>query len=56
MTLVEALDREWRELVHGCPVAATCWFDRHPAFAVCRLLDDILPAGKVDPIPSLPPC
>jgi hypothetical protein len=53
MTLVEALDREWRELVHGCPVATTRWLDRHDALAPCRSLDDILSAAKVNSDPVL---
>lgn len=53
MTLVDALDREWRELVHGCPVATTCWLDRHDALAACRSLDDILSAAKVNSDPVL---
>ena len=53
MTLVEALDQEWRELAQGCPVAATCWLDRHGALAACRSLDDIVSAAKVNSDPVL---
>jgi hypothetical protein len=53
MRLVEALDREWRELVHSCPIAATCWLDRHDALALCRSLDDLLWAAKVNSDPVL---
>src|SRR6186997_2060932 len=53
ITLVEALDREWRQLVHSCSVAATCWLDRHDALAPCQSLDDVLWAAKVNPNPVL---
>jgi hypothetical protein len=53
MRLVEALDREWRELVRSCPVAATCWLDRHDALIPCRSLDDILRVAKVNSDPVL---
>jgi hypothetical protein len=53
VTLVEALDREWGQLVHDYPVAATCWLDRHDALAACQSLDDILSAAKVNSDPVL---
>ena len=48
MTLVEALDREWCELVGRHRVAAACWSDQHDALALCSSLDDVLAAAKVN--------
>jgi hypothetical protein len=53
VTLVEALNREWHELVSSPGVAASCWGDRHVALASCRSLDDILSAVKVNSDPAL---
>jgi hypothetical protein len=53
MTLVEALDREWCELV-GCHRSAVKrWADRHDALAQCRSLDDIVAAAKLNSDPVL---
>jgi hypothetical protein len=48
MTLVEALDREWCELVRCHRTAVRRWADRHYALAQCRSLDDILAAAKLN--------
>jgi hypothetical protein len=40
--LLEALDREWCELVRCHRAAATRWASRHEVLAVCRSLDDVL--------------
>jgi DNA-directed RNA polymerase specialized sigma24 family protein len=53
VTLVEALDREWHELVTSHRAAATCWGDRHVALALCQSLDDILAAIKLNSDPVL---
>jgi hypothetical protein len=53
MTLVEALDREWCELVRCQQTAVRRWADRHDALAWCRSLDDILSLAKVKSDPVL---
>jgi DNA-directed RNA polymerase specialized sigma24 family protein len=53
VTLVEALDWEWHELVSSQRAAVTRWGDRHVAFALCRSLDDILSAVKLNSDPIL---
>jgi DNA-directed RNA polymerase specialized sigma24 family protein len=53
VTLVEALDWEWYELVRSCPVAVKSWADRHVALAPCRSLDDILFNAKRNSDPIL---
>jgi hypothetical protein len=42
VTLVEALDQEWRELVDSQRTAVRRWADRYEAMAPCRTLDDVL--------------
>jgi hypothetical protein len=46
--LLEALDREWCELVRCHRAAATCWASRHEVLAVCRSLDDVLSLTKLN--------
>jgi DNA-directed RNA polymerase specialized sigma24 family protein len=53
VTLVEALDREWRELVRSYGHAVTCWADRHEALAQCRSLEDILSFVRLNSDPVL---
>jgi hypothetical protein len=53
VTLVEALDREWHELVSSHGAAAIGWGDRHVALALCQSLDDILSAMKLNSDPVL---
>jgi len=53
MTLVEALDREWCELVRHHRTAVSRWADRHVALAPCRSLDEILSLAKVKSDPVL---
>jgi hypothetical protein len=53
MTLVEALDREWCELVRCHSAAVSRWADRHEVLAPCRSLDDILSAAKLNSDPIL---
>ncbi|HJV15744.1 MAG TPA: hypothetical protein VJ625_17795, partial [Propionibacteriaceae bacterium] len=52
MTLVEALDQEWRELVHNHPTVVARWAERHSVLAPCQSLDDILSVVKLysDPL------
>ena len=47
MTLVEALDREWRELVGSQRIAVTRWADRYEALTPCQTLDDVLSLSKL---------
>ena len=53
MTLVEALDREWRELVHNHPTAVARWAERHSVLAPYQSLDDILSVAKLSSDPLL---
>jgi hypothetical protein len=47
VTLVEALDQEWRELV-GCQrTAVKRWADRYEVLTPCQTLDDVLSLGKL---------
>jgi hypothetical protein len=46
-SIVEALDREWYELVRDHPTAAGAWADRHEALTRCRSLDDVLSIARV---------
>jgi hypothetical protein len=42
VTLVEALDQEWHELVGSSRTAVRRWADRHDVLTPCRTLDDVL--------------
>ena len=42
VTLVEALDQEWHELVGSSRTAVRRWADRHEVLKPCRTLDDVL--------------
>lgn len=42
VTLVEALDQEWRELVASSRTAVRRWADRYEVLTPCRTLDDVL--------------
>ena len=53
MTLVEALDWEWHELVRRCGPAAGRWADRHESLAPCRSLADVLSHAKLNSDPVL---
>jgi hypothetical protein len=53
MTLVEALDREWCELVRCDRSAVRRWADRHDALAWCRSLDDVLSLARLNSDPVL---
>jgi hypothetical protein len=52
-SIVEALDREWCELVRGHAGAAARWADRYEVLAPCRSLDDVLSVAKLDSDPVL---
>jgi hypothetical protein len=47
VTLVEALDREWPELVQSHPTVVARWAERHSVLAPCQSLDDILSVARV---------
>ena len=53
MTLVEALDREWCELVRCDRSAVTRWADRHDALVRCRSLDHVLSLARLKSDPVL---
>ena len=53
MTLVEALDREWRELIRDHRTALDRWAHRHDALAPCQSLDDIVSVAKQNSDPIL---
>ena len=53
MTLVEALDREWCELVSCHRSAVRRWADRHDALAWCRSLNDVLSLARLNSDPVL---
>jgi hypothetical protein len=46
--LLEALDREWCELVLCHPTAAARWACQHEVLAPCRSLDDVLSFSKLN--------
>jgi hypothetical protein len=50
--VVEALDREWRELDRRHPGTVSRWADRHEAVAPYRSFDDVLSAARLysDPV------
>ena len=52
-SLVEALDREWGELVRDHRATVADWADRHEALAPCRSLDDVLSAVRLNSDPVL---
>ena len=54
MTLVEALDREWRELMRAHHGTVSRWADRHEALAPYRSLEEVLSVARrhSDPILS----
>ena len=52
-SVVEALDREWCELVRGHRETAAHWADRHDVLASCRTLDDVLSVAKLNSDPVL---
>ena len=47
VTLVEALDQEWHELVGSQRTAVSRWADRHEVLIPCRTLDDVLSLSKL---------
>ena len=52
-SVVEALDREWCELVRDHRETAAHWADRHDVLASCRTLDDVLSVAKLNSDPVL---
>ena len=52
-SVVEALDREWCELVRDHRETVARWADRHDALASCRSLDDVLSAARLNSDPVL---
>jgi hypothetical protein len=52
-SIVEALDREWRELGRMHPGAVSRWADRHEVLAPCRSFDDVLSAARLNSDPIL---
>ena len=53
VTLVEALDREWCELVRSHPSVVARWAERDSVLAPCRSLDDVLSVAKLNSDPLL---
>jgi hypothetical protein len=51
--VVEALDREWRELDRRRPGTVSRWTDRHDVLAGCRSFDDVLSAARLHSDPVL---
>jgi hypothetical protein len=51
--IVEALDRDWYELVRDHRTAVADWADRHEALARCRSLDDVLSVARLNSDPVL---
>jgi hypothetical protein len=51
-SIVEALDREWRQLDRRRPGTVSRWADRHDMLAPCRSFDDVLSAAGLysDPV------
>jgi hypothetical protein len=52
-SVVEALDREWCELVRGHAGAAARWAGRYEVLVACRSLDDVLYVAKLNSDPVL---
>ncbi|HKN45254.1 MAG TPA: hypothetical protein VJW23_15185 [Propionibacteriaceae bacterium] len=52
-SVVEALDREWCELVRDHRESVGRWAERYGALASCRTLDDVLSAARLDSDPVL---
>jgi hypothetical protein len=48
VTLVEALDQEWLELVASQRTAVRRWADRYEVLTPCRTLDDVLSLSKLN--------
>jgi DNA-directed RNA polymerase specialized sigma24 family protein len=48
-SIVEALNRDWDELVHRHRGSLPCWSRRHDALAGCESLDDLLAAAQGRP-------
>jgi hypothetical protein len=48
VTLVEALDQEWRELAGSQRTAVRHWADRYEVLTPCRTLDDVLSITKLN--------
>jgi hypothetical protein len=48
VTLVEALDQEWRELVGSQRSAVRRWADQYEVLTPCRTLDDLLSLTKLN--------
>ena len=48
MTLVEALDQEWRELVASPQTAVRRWADRYEVLRTCQTLDDVLSIARLN--------
>jgi hypothetical protein len=47
-SIVEALDREWHELVRDHRATVADWADRHEVLARCGSLDDVLSAARLN--------
>jgi len=45
--IVDALNQEWRELVHRDRGTVLRWSQRHPALVACDSLDDVLSLGQL---------
>jgi hypothetical protein len=52
-SIVEALDREWYELVRDHPTAVAAWAGRYEELTCCRSLDDVLSVARVSSDPVL---
>jgi hypothetical protein len=52
-TIVEALDREWCELVRDHRESAARWADRYEVLAPCHSLDDVLSVARLNSDPVL---
>jgi hypothetical protein len=50
---VEALDREWYELVRDHCATAASWADRHEVLTLCRSLEDVLSVARLNSDPVL---
>jgi hypothetical protein len=52
-SIVEALDREWCQLVRDHRAAVADWADRHEVLTACRSLDDVLSVARLNSDPVL---
>jgi DNA-directed RNA polymerase specialized sigma24 family protein len=51
--IVDALNRDWRDLVHRDRGTVSCWAQQHAELSGCSSLDDVLLVGQLNPDATL---